>query len=93
VPHLQVFIYLQLLDFLTTLVGLRLGLSEASPFIHWLMKLGPAAGLFASKVLAVALGFLCVWLNKRRLLHAINYWYAALVLWNLCIILVGHAAA
>ena len=36
---LQVFIYLQVLDFLTTLVGFKLGASEASPFIAKLIHL------------------------------------------------------
>ena len=30
----QVFVYLQLLDLLTTLVGFRMGAAEASPFIR-----------------------------------------------------------
>jgi hypothetical protein len=81
------FIYLQLLDFLTTMVGMRLGLSEASPFIHWLMQFGPALGLAASKVVALALGGVCLWLHKQRLLRAINYWYAGLVVWNISLIL------
>ena len=41
----QVFIYLQLLDLLTTLIGLRLGAAEASPFIRVLMHVGPVAGV------------------------------------------------
>ena len=39
----QVFIYLQLLDVLTTLVGFKLGAAEASPFIQVLMHAGPAS--------------------------------------------------
>jgi len=37
----QIFIYLQLLDILTTLVGFKLGVAEASPFIQMLMRTGP----------------------------------------------------
>ena len=84
--HLEVFIYLQLLDFLTTLLGLRLGASEASPFIRMLMQLGPAEGLALSKAVALSLGGLCIWLNRQHLIRWINYWYAALVAWNLVII-------
>jgi hypothetical protein len=84
---IQVFIYLQLLDVITTLVGMRLGLSEASPFIRWLMRLGPAAGLVASKLLALVLCGACIWLNKRHLVRWINYWYAGLVVWNMMLIL------
>lgn len=84
--NIQVFIYLQLLDFLTTSVGLQLGLSEASPFIRWLMDLGPTAGLAISKLVALILGGICIYLNKRHIVRWINYWYAGLVVWNICLI-------
>ena len=45
----QIFIYLQLLDLLTTLVGFKLGAREASPFIRMLMHAGPAAGSWFPK--------------------------------------------
>jgi hypothetical protein len=83
---LQVFLYLQVLDLLTTWVGFRVGLSEASPFIRALMQLGPLTGLFASKLLAVAMGGYCVWRGRFRLIEILNYWYAALVVWNLALI-------
>ena len=92
-PHIQVFIYLQVLDFLTTLVGLQIGLGEASPFIRGLMQMGPAAGLVLSKLVAFALGGVCIWLNKRHIVKWINYWYAGLVVWNICLILAVHRAA
>ena len=91
--HIQVFIYLQLLDFLTTLVGLQIGLAEASPFIRWLMHMGPTTGLALSKLVAFALGGLCIWLNKRHVVRWINYWYAGLVVWNICLILAIRQAA
>lgn len=83
---LQVFFYLQLLDVLTTWLGLRAGLAEASPFIHALMRMGPFAGLIASKAVAFALGGLCVWQRRYKVIRLINYWYAALVVWNLVLI-------
>lgn len=84
--QLELFVYLQLLDILTTWIGLRLGLAEASPFVRHLMQLGPAAGLAASKVVAFFLAGLCVWLNRRHVVRWINYWYAALVVWNMALI-------
>lgn len=87
VIYIEVFIYLQLLDFITTLIGMRLGLGEASPFIRWLMHVGPAAGLALSKLIAFLLGGVCIWLKRRHLLRWINYWYAALVVWNMGLIL------
>jgi len=86
----QVFIYLQLLDLLTTLVGFRMGAAEASPFIRLLMHAGPAMGVGASKLVALGLGALCVYLNKPHLIRWATYWYAGLVVWNLMIILSAH---
>jgi len=84
--HLEVFLYLQLLDFLTTLIGMRIGLGEASPFVRSLMELGPFLGLALSKLVAFGLCGLCIWLNKRHVVRWINYWYAVLVVWNMALI-------
>jgi len=83
----QVFVYLQLLDFMTTLLGFRLGAAEASPFIRTLIHFGPAIAVALSKGLALGLGAVCVWLKKDHILGWINYWYAGLVVWNLCILM------
>ena len=82
-----VFIYLQLLDVLTTLVGFRLGAGEASPFIRVLMHAGPAVGVILSKVIALGLGALCVRLKRFHLMRLANYWYGGLVVWNMMILL------
>ena len=86
-PSLQVFFYLQLLDALTTLIGFRAGLMESSPFVRLLVGLGPFAGLLADKMFAVLLALICVWSGRSRLTPWINYWYAALVIWNIILIL------
>jgi hypothetical protein len=83
----QVFIYLQLLDLLTTLVGFKLGAAEASPFIRLLMAAGPATGVALSKLIALGLGALCVYLKKQHLIRWATYWYGALVVWNLMVML------
>jgi hypothetical protein len=88
---IQVFIYLQVLDFLTTLVGFKLGASEASPFIVKLIHISsPALGVAASKIVGLAIAGICVATNRVRLLTWANYWYAALVVWNLSMILSAH---
>jgi hypothetical protein len=86
----QVFIYLQLLDLLTTLLGLRLGAAEASPFVRLLMHAGPAVGIAASKVLALGLGAYCVYTRRLGLIRVASYWYGGLVAWNLIILLAMH---
>jgi hypothetical protein len=88
----QVFVYLQLLDLLTTLVGFRVGAAEASPFIRALMHVGPMTGVFLSKLLALGLGGYCIHTKKLGLIRLITYWYGGLVVWNLMIMLTapGH---
>jgi Domain of unknown function (DUF5658) len=87
---IQVFVYLQLLDFLTTLVGFKLGASEASPFIAKIIHVtSPAMGVAASKVVGLGIGGLCVAMNRVKLIGWINYWYAGLIVWNLGVILVA----
>jgi hypothetical protein len=87
---IQIFVYLQLLDFITTLVGFRVGAGEASPFIAKLIHISsPVRGVTASKLLAIAIGGLCLYSGRARLLGWINYWYAGLVAWNLVIILIA----
>jgi hypothetical protein len=85
----QIFIYLQLLDLLTTLVGFKVGVGEASPFIRMMMHAGPTAGVVISKVLALGLGAFCVWANKAHVVRWISYWYSGLIVWNLTVMLVA----
>lgn len=90
-PAIQIFVYLQLLDFLTTMAGFKDGAYEVSPFIARLIhSSSPLLGLAASKVIGLAIGGLCIALNKTKLVGWINYWYAGLVVWNLCVILVAQ---
>jgi hypothetical protein len=90
-PAIQIFVYLQLLDFLTTMAGFKAGAYEASPFIAKLIhSTSPLMGLAASKVIGLAIGALCIALERIRLINLINYWYAALVVWNLCVILAAQ---
>ena len=89
----QVFVYLQLLDLLTTLVGIRVGAAEASPFVRMMMHAGPATGVIASKVLALGIGGLCVYLNKAHVIRLISYWYSVLVVWNLMVMLTTGSSA
>jgi hypothetical protein len=87
---IQLFLYLQLLDFLTTLIGFKLGASEASPFIAKMIHAtSPVMGLAASKLLGIGIGAVCLLTHRARLVTWINYWYAGLIVWNLAMILVA----
>jgi hypothetical protein len=79
---IELFFLLQLLDFLTTLVGLRLGGSEISPMARWLMEFHLVAGLVGVKLIGFALGAYCVWAGRLRVIGWANYYFAALVVWN-----------
>jgi hypothetical protein len=87
-PNVQVFLYLQLLDALTTLLGFRVGLAEASPFVRLLTVFGPIPGLMADKLVAMLLASVCIWTGRSRAITWINYWFAGLVTWNLGLILI-----
>jgi len=81
------FLYLQVLDVLSTLIGFSLGNAEASPFIRLLVRFGPVAGLAVSKGVAIGLVAVCFAIKRVRLIRLINFWYAGLVIWNLYTVL------
>jgi len=85
---ISAFLYLQVLDVLTTLVGFSLGNIEGSPFVRLMIHWGPVTGLAVSKLVAIGLAAVCFAFKKPSLIRVINYWYAALVIWNLTTILV-----
>jgi hypothetical protein len=82
---IPVFLYLQVLDLLTTLVAFRMGATEFSPFIRAIMDLGPVLAVTASKCMGLGIGFVCWRTNKVRALRWITCASAAVVLWNLIV--------
>ena len=86
-PSLIVFIALQVLDILTTLLGMQLGAQEASMFLGRLMRAGPVAALLIAKIIAVLLVAIAMKFKRPRVVVFLNYWFAAIVSWNLAVIL------
>jgi hypothetical protein len=84
---LLAFIYLQVLDLLTTLLGFRVGAAEASPFVRILAHAGPFTGVAIAKTIALAIGGICVWTNRPGPIRWMTYVSAIVVAWNLMIIL------
>ena len=80
---LTFFIYLQLLDLLTTLLFLKLGLGEASWVVAVLIRWSPFFGILAAKLGTTALAFVAVRLHKDRLMRWANLGYSGVVVWNL----------
>jgi len=85
---LAIFFSLQFVDFTTTLVGLSIGASEASPVVRYLLAAGagPVLSVGASKLIAVGLGGICLFLQRPHVIRWINYWYGALAIWNVVVI-------
>ena len=93
VSLLAQFLYLQLLDVLTTLAFLSGGIQEINPLIRLLIggAGSPLVGLLAAKLIALGLAGYC-WRSRRfRLLARVNIFYAVLVAWNLVAFLVSAA--
>ena len=89
-PSLTVFVALQVLDILTTLLGLQMGAQEGSMFLGRLMRAGPVAALLIAKIIAVLLVSIALKFKRPRVVVFLNYWFAAVVSWNLVIILLSQ---
>lgn len=83
---LTTFVVLQVLDILTTIMGLQMGAREASIFIGRLMQMGPVAALLIAKLFAVLLVAAAMRFRRPRVVVFLNFWFAAVVSWNLAMI-------
>ena len=88
-PSLRTFLSLQVLDVLTTMIGLRAGAAEASGFVSREMQWGPLTGLVISKLLALILLAAAFRFKRQRVIVVLNYWLAAVVTWNLLVIVLA----
>jgi hypothetical protein len=87
------FSYLQVLDFLTTLAFLLVGVQEGNPLVRFAIELAPTPihGLAAVKIAALGLGIYCLKLGRLRLLSRINLLFAIVVAWNLVALILATA--
>lgn len=85
------FIYLQVLDFLSTVAFLLTGIQEANPLVRWAIQGtgSTGCGLLLVKGLALGLGIFCLATKRMTLLSRVNVVYAAVVAWNLIGIILG----
>ena len=90
---LVIFSYLQILDLMSTVAFMMLGVREANPLIRFAFSLthNPLAGLLLAKLTVVLLG-VCCWLGgrERALAHA-NLVFALVVAWNLAVVIARAA--
>jgi hypothetical protein len=56
-------------------------------FLGRLMRAGPVAALLIAKIIAVLLVSVAMRFKRPRVVVFLNYWFAAVVTWNLLIIL------
>ena len=87
---MRAFTLLQILDALTTLLGLRLGLGEGMGVPAALMgQTNPILGLLTCKLLAFALAGVTLLLGRRVTIY--NRWFSFVVVWN-CALISGRVA-
>jgi hypothetical protein len=83
---LVVFVALQLLDVITTVLGLRVGAQEGNYLVARFMHWGPAMGLLIAKFLGFLVLLVTFAMGKLRVLRLLNLWFLCIVFWNLAII-------
>ena len=68
------FIYLQLLDILTTIAFMMHGVGESNPIVRWAIREGPHPiwALFMLKGGAVLLALFCLYRSREKLLRKVN---------------------
>ena len=88
------FVYLQLLDVLTTIAFLLQGVSEGNPIVKWAIRWGPhpIGSLVMLKGVAVALAIYCVYRHREGVLRKANIFFAVIVLYNLAVLLMTSPA-
>jgi len=92
---LLIFVALQCLDVLTTLIFLNHGMAEGNPVVRWALSraYAPWVGLTISKLVAAMIGRYCYRSGRITLLRRANAGYSFVVGWNLIAIapvLFGH---
>ncbi|HVW11845.1 MAG TPA: DUF5658 family protein [Bryobacteraceae bacterium] len=85
---LPVFLTLQCLDVLTTLLFLRRGIGEGNVLVAWILPQvqTPWTILALAKVPAMTMGYYWYRRGRVNVMQLANFGYAAVVLWNIATI-------
>ena len=88
------FVYLQVLDVLTTVAFLMQGVSEGNPIVRWVLQQGPGPvqSLVLMKLLAVVLAIYCFMKARHGVLRKVNVFFACLVAYNLVVMIISSPA-
>lgn len=77
-----IFIILNLLDCITTFIGIKLGLVEANFFLRFFMNYHVLLGLGVKMLLAGGVVLLLGLFKKIKLLKIVNIAFTVIVCWN-----------
>ena len=80
---LSIFVYLQILDFLTTILFLKMGLVEGNWVVGMLVAWSPLLGVLLAKIGTIILALIAVHYQKIRVMRLANFGYGGVVVWNL----------
>lgn len=83
-----IFIILNLLDCITTYIGISNGLVEANLLLGYFMEYSVILGLAIKMLLAIVIVGLLKTFNKVKLLKAVNIAFCMIVVWNATMLLI-----
>ena len=89
---LSIFVYLQVLDFLTTILFLKLGLPEANWLVGLLVRWSPLLGVLVAKLATIVVALIAVHYHKVRVMRLANLGYGGVVVWNLVVMILSKTA-
>ena len=84
------FLILNILDCVTTYIGIQSGLSEGNILLSFLFNYNIYLGLIVKMILAGGVVLLLHLLKKQHLYTALNIAFAAIVVWNAVWIILGY---
>lgn len=89
---LSIFVYLQILDLLTTILFLKMGLVEGNWLVSLLIRWSPMLGVLLAKIGTIILALIAVHYHKIRVMRLANFGYGGVVVWNLVCIIMAKTA-
>ena len=87
---MPLFLILNILDCITTYIGIQSGLSEGNILLSFLFNYNIYLGLIVKMILAGGVVLLLHLLKKQHLYKVLNIAFAAIVVWNIVWIILGY---
>lgn len=83
----KIFVILQFLDFLSTIICFQLGAAEENPMVIFIQHIGPVWGVVLAKLLVLGVLALVIRIKKLKAVTKANYLYGAVIAININAIL------